>query len=107
MRNFMKSSYSIVKINPELNYVLIRDCNGTMSITNDAEKVVEHLMSVMRKKLSLTLDDVPSHDIYYIDSTGMIDKLEKNYFGELSDIVICNYPNIEFLESALIQIKGM
>ena len=97
----MSANYSIVKINNELNFVLIRDQNGPMSITNDAENVVDHLIGRLRKKLNLTLDQYPPHKIFYFDSTGSIDMLKTNDIGKFVGFEVYALNSLEQLEKVL------
>lgn len=99
--NKMKASYSIVDIDHDLNFVLIRDRNGSMSITNDANNVVEHVDNVLRQRLNLTLDDFPSHKIFYFDSTGSIDLLKKDEAGNFDGFEFYGLKSLEELKKLL------
>lgn len=66
----LRSQFSIIKIRPG-RFVLIKDnCNdcGSMSVTNDAENVVRHL---------LDLDNClkPEMRLFYFDSDGRLDEI--------------------------------
>lgn len=70
----IKSSFNILEHTD--NYVLISDnalIKETMSITNDAENVVEHL----HKQLNLK-----NKDLYYIDTDGRVDLLVHDNNGK-------------------------
>lgn len=61
----MRAQFSIVNV--EDDKVTVRDecqSTGTMSVTNDAEAVVEHLVKLY-----------PGRRIFYYDSYGMLDEL--------------------------------
>ena len=102
----MNANYSIVEINNDLNFVLIRDQNGPMSITNDAENVVDHLITRLRSKLNLTLDDFPPHKIFYIDSTGSIDMLKTNDIGQFIGFEFYSLNSLEQLKNVLERVNG-
>ena len=75
----LKARFSILENTSD--FVLIRDnCNkfDTMSVTNDAEAVVEvlHDMGVIHKKT-----------LYYIDSTGRVDILLHDGTGSFEDFM--------------------
>lgn len=70
----LKSNFSMVMSNND--FVLIRDRSAmeqSMSVTNDAETVVEflHKMTFLKKNTEL----------YYIDTTGRVDILEHDGKG--------------------------
>lgn len=62
----MRSIFSIVKIHPEK--VILRDefnnSMSTMTVTNDAEAVVEYILKLY-----------PHKRIFYYDTEGMLDEL--------------------------------
>lgn len=60
-----RSSYSTVAIDHE--FVYIQDCNGPLSVTNDAEVVVAELLKTY-----------PNKRIMYEDSEGNWDELVHN-----------------------------
>jgi hypothetical protein len=59
------SIYDIIDDRPD--YILIKDMNGPMSVTNDAERVVEELFAQGRI--------TGRNRLYYVDSTGRADEL--------------------------------
>lgn len=61
-----KSSYRIVENKPG-QPLIIRDENGGMSVTNDAERVVEELFNIG------LLDN--NRQLFYYDSVGDLDEL--------------------------------
>ena len=103
--NVMGADYSIVEINEELRFVLIRDQHGPKTVTNHVECVVKHLMSVLRKKMYLYLDNVQDYRIFYIDSSNYIDEIKIKH-GEFSKFEIHSFKTVEILKNYLGEENG-
>lgn len=104
--NVIDAHYSIVEINEKLRFVLIRDQHGPKTVTNDVECVVKHLMSVLRKKIYLYLDDVPNYRIFYIDSSNYIDEIKTSH-GEFSKFEIHSFKTVDVLKNYLGEENGI